>query len=246
MLLEVENVSKNFSGIKALDNVSIAVRKGELSSIIGPNGAGKSTLFNILTGEIEEDSGRVIFKGEDITNLAPHEICRRGVGRSFQLLNLFSQLTVYKNIQTAILAGRKLTVNFLHPAKNMVRNEVEEILEQIGLADKGNSIASEISYGEQRKLEFGIALANSPDIILLDEPTAGLSIEETKSMIDLIQRLAEERFLTVLLVEHKMDVVFSISEKIRVLYEGRIIFEGVPDEVRRSEEVLRVYLGEKD
>jgi branched-chain amino acid transport system ATP-binding protein len=244
--LQVENVSKSFSGIQALNDVSFVVEEGELSSIIGPNGAGKSTLFNVLTGEIKEDTGKVIFKGEDITDLTPHETCRRGIGRSFQLLNLFQQLTVYKNIQTAILAGRGLTANFLRPAKSMVRNEAEEILERVGLAEKANNITSEISYGEQRRLEFGIALANNPSIILLDEPTSGLSIEETRSMIDLIQILAKEQGLTLLVVEHKMDVIFSISVKIRVLYEGRIIFEGVPEEVKKSEEVQRVYLGEQE
>lgn len=246
MILQVENVSKYFGGIKAVDNVSFAVEEGELSSIIGPNGAGKSTLFNVLTGIIEKDSGRVIFKGEDVTQLAPYEICRKGIGRTFQLLNIFQQLPVYQNIQIAILAGQGLTLNFLQPAKNMVKSETEEILESIGLTHKSNSIVSEISHGEQRRLEIGIALASYPILVFLDEPTAGLGIEETRAMVNLIHQLAEGRGLTMVVVEHKMDVVFSISQKIRVLHEGRLIFEGLPEDARRSDDVRRVYLGEEE
>lgn len=246
MILQVENVSKYFGGIKAVDNVSFAVEEGELSSIIGPNGAGKSTLFNVLTGIIEKDSGRVIFKSEDVTQLAPYEICRKGIGRTFQLLNIFQQLPVYQNIQIAILAGQGLTLNFLQPAKNMVKSETEEILESIGLTHKSNSIVSEISHGEQRRLEIGIALASYPTLVFLDEPTAGLGIEETRAMVNLIHQLAEGRGLTMVVVEHKMDVVFSISQKIRVLHEGRLIFEGLPEDARRSDDVRRVYLGEEE
>lgn len=244
MILQVENVSKYFGGIRALDNVSFTVDDGELSSIIGPNGAGKSTLFNVLTGYLKEDSGKVIFRDEDITKLPPYTICKKGIGRSFQLLNLFPRLTVYKSVQTAILTGRGPCLNLIQPAKHMVRDETEEILESVGLVDKANELTSELPYGEQKQLEVGIALASQPQLLLLDEPTAGLTAEDTRSMVNLIQRLTKERGLTALVIEHKMDVVFSISEKIRVLHEGRLIFEGVPEDARRSDEVQRVYLGE--
>lgn len=245
MILQIENVSKSFGGIKAVDDVSFVVKERELSSIIGPNGAGKSTLFNLMTGYHTKDEGKVIFRDEDISRLPPYEICKRRIGRSFQIVSLFQRLSVFENVQTAILAGRGQSLKFLRPAKSLMRDIAEDILESIGLAEKASVLASDLSHGEQRKLELGIALANRPELVFLDEPCAGLTSEETKIMINLIRSLAEERALTVLLVEHKMDVVFSISEKIRVLYQGRIIFEGVPEEVRKSEEVLRVYLGEQ-
>ncbi|MGA2464520.1 MAG: ABC transporter ATP-binding protein [Thermodesulfobacteriota bacterium] len=246
MMLQVENLSKHFGGVKAVDNVSFSLAEGDLSSIIGPNGAGKSTLFNALTGYLTKDAGRVIFRGEDISALPPHEICRKRIGRSFQVINLFKRMTVFENIQTAILAGRPGALSFVRPAKSMVRKETEDILENVGLTEKESVLASDLSHGGQRQLELAIALANKPALVFLDEPCAGLAVEETKSMVKLIQRLAKEQGLTVLLVEHKMDVVFSISQKIRVLYEGRLIFEGIPEEVKKSEEVLRVYLGETD
>lgn len=245
MILQIENVSKSFGGIKAVDDVSFVVKERELSSIIGPNGAGKSTLFNLMTGYHTKDEGKVIFRDEDISRLPPYEICKRRIGRSFQIVSLFQRLSVFENVQTAILAGRGQSLKFLRPAKSLMRDIAEDILESIGLAEKASVLASDLSHGEQRKLELGIALANRPELVFLDEPCAGLTSEETKIMINLIRSLAEERALTVLLVEHKMDVVFSISEKVRVLYQGRIIFEGVPEEVRKSEEVLRVYLGEQ-
>jgi branched-chain amino acid transport system ATP-binding protein len=246
MMLQVENLSKHFGGVKAVDNVSFSLVEGELSSIIGPNGAGKSTLFNVLTGHLTKDAGRVIFRGEDISSLPPHQICKKRIGRSFQVINLFKRMTVFENIQTAVLAGRPGGLSFIRPAKSMLRKETEEILENVGLTGKESILASDLSHGGQRQLELGIALANKPELIFLDEPCAGLAVEETKGMVKLVQRLAKEQGLTVLLVEHKMDVVFSISQKIRVFYEGRIIFEGIPEEVRKSEEVLRIYLGEKD
>jgi len=245
MILQVENVTKDFGGIRAVDNVSFTVDEGKLVSMIGPNGAGKSTLFNLLTGYIKKDKGKVIFRGEDISELPPYEICRKRIGRSFQLINLFQRMTVFENIQTGIIAGRGMSLKFVRPAKAMMREETEGILEDVGLAGKKSALASDLSHGEQRRLELGIALANNPEIVFLDEPCSGLTIQETKIMVNLIQRLAQERGLTVMLVEHKMEVIFSISEEIKVLYEGRIIFEGLPEEVKKSEEVQRVYLGEE-
>jgi branched-chain amino acid transport system ATP-binding protein len=245
MILEVENLSKSFGGIKAVDRVGFRVRKGEFSSIIGPNGAGKSTLFHLLTGLVKKDSGRVRFKGEDISDLPPYKICLKGVGRSFQLVNLFQRMSVFDNIQTAIIAGRGKSLGFIKPAAAMMREDAEGIIEGIGLFDKRKALAADLSHGEQRRLELGIALSNSPELVFLDEPCAGLTVEETKTMVNLILKLAKERELTVILVEHKMGVVFSVSEIIRVLHEGRLIFEGTPDEVKRSDEVLKVYLGEE-
>lgn len=246
MMLKIENVNKNFGGVQAIRNVSFGVEENELSSIIGPNGAGKSTLFNIITGSIKADSGRVIFKDRDITKSAPYDICLMGISRSFQLLNLFPRLTIYKNIQTAILAGQRLTLKFLKLSKNMLCDETGKLLEDIGLAEKANRLVGEISYGEQKRLEIGIALASNPNVLLLDEPTAGLSIEETNQIISLIQNITKEWIISTIVIEHKMNVIFSVSEKIRVLYEGSLIFEGTPEDAKRSDEVQRVYLGEQN
>jgi len=245
MILTVEKVTKDFGGMRAVDNVSFTLEQGEISSIIGPNGAGKTTLFNVLTGHLEKTSGRVVFKGEDISRLPSHKIVKRRIGRSFQLLNLFQRMTVFENVQTAMLAGRGLALNVIRPARHMLRDETEELLGRIGLSRKAGEIAGDLAHGEQRRLELGIALANTPELVFLDEPCAGLTAEETRSMVDLIRELASQQKLTVLIVEHKMEMVFSISEKIRVLYEGRLIFEGPPEEVRKSEIVQRVYLGEE-
>jgi branched-chain amino acid transport system ATP-binding protein len=245
MLLQIENLHKKFGGISAINGVSFGVEKGELSSIIGPNGAGKSTLFNLLTGYLPKDSGKVIFKGEEISNLPPYEICKRKIGRSFQLVSLFQRLPVFDNIRIAILAGKGLMLDFFKPARKMVREETERLLESIGLATKALTSAADLAHGEQRRLELGIALANKPELLFLDEPCSGLTVEESNIMIELIRKLAAEQELTVLLVEHKMDMVFSISRKIRVLHEGRLIFEGGPQEVKSSEIVQKVYLGEE-
>jgi branched-chain amino acid transport system ATP-binding protein len=245
MLLQIENLHKKFGGISAINGVSFGVEKGELSSIIGPNGAGKSTLFNLLTGYLPKDSGKVIFKGEEISNLPPYEICKRKIGRSFQLVSLFQRLPVFDNIRIAILAGKGLMFDFFKPARKMVREETERLLESIGLASKALTSAADLAHGEQRRLELGIALANKPEFLFLDEPCSGLTVEESNIMIELIRKLAAEQDLTVLLVEHKMDMVFSISRKIRVLHEGRMIFEGGPQEVKSSEIVQKVYLGEE-
>jgi len=245
MLLQIENLHKKFGGISAINGVSFGVEKGELSSIIGPNGAGKSTLFNLLTGYLPKDSGKVVFKGEEISNLPPYEICKRKIGRSFQLVSLFQRLPVFDNIRIAILAGKGLMLDFFKPARKMVREETERLLESIGLATKALTSAADLAHGEQRRLELGIALANKPELLFLDEPCSGLTVEESNIMIELIRKLAAEQELTVLLVEHKMDMVFSISRKIRVLHEGRLIFEGGPQEVKSSEIVQKVYLGEE-
>jgi branched-chain amino acid transport system ATP-binding protein len=245
MLLQIENLHKKFGGISAINGVSFGVEKGELSSIIGPNGAGKSTLFNLLTGYLPKDSGKVIFKGEEISNLPPYEICKRKIGRSFQLVSLFQRLPVFDNIRIAILAGKGLMLDFFKPARKMVREETERLLESIGLTSKALTSAADLAHGEQRRLELGIALANKPELLFLDEPCSGLTVEESNIMIELIRKLAAEQELTVLLVEHKMDMVFSFSRKIRVLHEGRLIFEGGPQEVKSSEIVQKVYLGEE-
>jgi len=244
MLLRVEKVTKSFDGFVAVKDVDLTVEKGQMACIIGPNGAGKSTMFNLITGHLQPTHGSVFFHDQNITGLPPHKICQLGMGRSFQRTNIFPRLTVFDNVQVAVLSHHKKTRNFFTSAKRLVQPETYALLEQVGLADEAQSISGTLSYGFQKQLELGIALASEPEILLLDEPTAGMSPQETTSTIALIDKIVRERGLTLLFTEHDMDVVFSIAEKITVLHQGQVLAEGKPDEMRRNPEVQRVYLGE--
>lgn len=245
MILKAEGLTKSFGGLVAVDNVSFQIEENELSSIIGPNGAGKTTLFNLLTGYIPADSGRVTLKGEDITKLHPYDICRRGVGRSFQVLNIFPRLTAFENIQTAVLSAQGRSTNLFSRAEKIAREETDEILESVGLGGQKETPGGLLAHGDRRRLDVGIALASHPELLLLDEPTAGMSPEESAEMAELLQRLAKERGLALVFVEHDMSVVFSVSENIKVMHQGKIMFEGKPEEVRANDEVQKIYLGEK-
>ena len=246
MILETEEITKTFGGLRAVDGVNLQIEEGELSSIIGPNGAGKTTLFNLLTGKLRADSGRITFEGQDISGLPPHKICQRGMGRSFQRINIFPRLSAFDNIQVAVLSGQKKTRNLVSPVKNLAREETREILESVGLGDKQEVLAGLLAHGDQKRLEIGIALANQPKLLLLDEPTAGMSPDETEKTMRFVQKLAQEQGLTLIFVEHDMSVVFGISEKIRVMHLGRIMAEGKPEEVKANDEVQRIYLGEEE
>lgn len=244
MILETQNLTKSFGGLTAVHDVNLQVREGELVSIIGPNGAGKTTFFNLLTGHIFPDSGKVLFQGTDITHLPPHTICRMGIGRSFQRLNIFPRLTAFTNVQVAVFSAQQKSHHLFSAAKNQARKETDEILESVGLLDKKNVAAGLLAHGDQKRLEIGIALAVRPVLLLLDEPTQGMSPRETLETTELIQKLVRQRGLTLIFVEHDMSVVFGISDNIRVLHQGKIIFSGKPQEVRNNEEVQRIYLGE--
>ncbi len=244
MLLRVENATMSFDGFIAINDVSLNVEQGQMACIIGPNGAGKSTMFNLITGHLTPTEGRVFFHDEDITGQAPHTICQKGMGRSFQRTNIFPRLTVFENVQVAVLAHARKTMNLFTPAKNLVQEETYDLLENVGLVDEAQSMSGSLSYGYQKQLEMAITLASDPEILLLDEPTAGMSPQETTGTIDLVERIAKERGLTLFFTEHDMDVVFSVADKISVLHQGAILAEGKPDEVRDNEDVQRVYLGE--
>jgi branched-chain amino acid transport system ATP-binding protein len=244
MLLRVENVTMSFDGFIATNNVSLNVEKGQMACIIGPNGAGKSTLFNLITGHLTPTEGKVFFHDQDITGKAPHTICQLGMGRSFQRTNIFPRLTVFENVQVAVLAHTRKTLNFLTPTKNMVQAETYALLEDVGLVDQAHSVSGTLSYGFQKQLELGITLASDPEILLLDEPTAGMSPQETTNSIALIERISRERGLTLLFTEHDMDVVFSVAEKITVLHQGAVLAEGTPEHVKNDLDVQRIYLGE--
>ena len=243
-MLEISGLHKSFGGFVATSDVSLSVAPREIAAVIGPNGAGKSTLFNLISGHIRPDSGRVVLNGTDITGAAPHAICRLGMGRSFQRANIFPKLTVFENVQAAVIAHRGAANNLWADSRDVFRAETEALLDSLGLRAQASEIGGTLSYGNQKQLELGIALAGEPKILLLDEPTAGMSAIETADTIRLIQRIASERELTLLFTEHDMEVVFAISHKIAVLHQGRIIAVGRPEEVRANPEVRRVYLGE--
>jgi branched-chain amino acid transport system ATP-binding protein len=244
-LLDVRDLRKSFDGFQAVGGVSFSVPRGSISAIIGPNGAGKTTLFNLITGHLRPDAGSVSFKGQEVTGIAPHDLCRLGMGRSFQRTNVFPRLTVFQNIQAAFLSHRGRGWNLLARVDRLYRDETEALLDSVGLLDKAGEVAGFLSHGNQKQLELGITLALEPEILLLDEPTAGMSAQETRESIRLIERIARERGLTLLFTEHDMEVVFAIAHRITVLHQGEVIADGAPEEVRRHPEVRRVYLGER-
>ncbi len=244
-MLRVESVFKSFDEFMAVNGANLQVEKGEIVAVIGPNGAGKTTLFNLITGLLKPDRGRIIFKDEDITPLPPYEICRKGITRSFQIVNIFPRLTVFGNVQVAVLSHQRRSSNLLRSAERIAVKETREILETVGLLDKENFIAGSLSHGDQKILEIAIALGNEPELLILDEPTAGMSPEETQKTMELIKRLAKMRELTILFCEHDMEIVFSIAQRIMVMRHGRTIIQGTPEEVRSNPEVQEAYLGEE-
>src|SRR5436309_15744652 len=244
-MLEVRDVRKAFDGFQAVGGVTLGVARGQIAAIIGPNGAGKTTFFNLVTGHLRPDAGVVILNGRDITGLAPHDVCRLGMGRSFQRTNIFPRLTVFENVQAAFISHRGRGLSFFARVEGLYRDETYAVLESVGLQDKAGEVSGFLSHGNQKQLELGIALASEPELLLLDEPTAGMSATETRETIRLIERITRDRGLTLLFTEHDMEVVFSIAQRISVLHLGRLIAEGAPAEVRSDPEVRRVYQGER-
>lgn len=243
--LELRDIHHDFAGLQVLQGIDLSVAAGERRAIIGPNGAGKSTLFNIITGRYRPRRGRVLCRGRDVTGAAPHRIARHGVGRSFQIINIFPRLTVFENVRSAVVSRRRLRLNawLVLDDQAVLTRETEEVLELLGLADRRDTLASELSYGEQRELEIALTVAVGPELVLLDEPTAGLTAEETRKAVALIRRVTEGK--TLVMVEHDMDVVFTLADRISVIYYGRVLATGTPDEIRNNEEVRRAYLGRK-
>ena len=244
-LLEVKSLNKSFGGLQAVQGVNFQLKQGELSSMIGPNGAGKTTLFNLITGYHRPDSGGVIFGGQDITHLPHYERVRRKMGRSFQRTNIFLGLSVLDNVRMAVFSalGKSFQMFRFSGEFPAVNDKALETLGRVGLLDYKDWTASKLSHGDQRLLEIAIALAGDPILLLLDEPTSGMSSEETTRTVHLVRRLCKETGLTILFIEHDMDVVFEISDWIRVLHQGRMIAEGTPKSVAQNEEVRIAYLG---
>jgi len=245
-ILEVKELTKSFGELRAVDHVSLDVEEGELRAIIGPNGAGKTTFFNLISGRIPADAGRIFFRGKDITNLPVPVILRHGISRSFQITNIFPKLTVLENVLIPVLSRMGKSLNFITSAKKIpqVNQEVLEVLESIGLAEKSNLLATALSHGDQKRLEMAIALANRPSLMLLDEPTAGMSPEDTARTVELIKKVCKTLAITVIFTEHDMEIVFAISDRISVFHQGRIIAEGKPQDIRYNERVIEAYLGE--
>ena len=245
-MLKIQNLTKSFNGFVATNRVDLTIAESERHAIIGPNGAGKSTLFNLITGHLRPDSGTVIYRGEEITGMKPHTIVRKGVSRSFQHTNVYPKLTVFENMQAALIAHHRMEYRFFTLAKKLFRDEALELLAAVGMTEDADRVAGTLAYGRQKQLELAVGLASEPNFLLLDEPTAGMSGQETRQAIDLIARITGERKLTLLFTEHDMEVVFGIADRISVLYFGKILCTGTPEEVRADPEVKRVYLGGSD
>ena len=240
-VLRTEDLGIRFGGLAALNGVNFELRRGEIRAVIGPNGAGKSTFFNCLTGVLRPSSGRILFNGDDITGLSPDRISRKGIARSYQITNILPNATTLENIRIAA-QSRRHGWNMLahHRAFRDIMEKAEAALETVGLRDKGEELAANLSHGEQRNLEIGIALATEPQLLCLDEPTAGMSAGETDDTMALVRRIAKD--LTILIVEHDMTVVMGLADRITVLHYGAILAEGSPAEIQRNPRVLEVYL----
>ncbi len=242
-IIETKRLSKNFGALRAVNEVDLRVYPGQIHSIIGPNGAGKTTLFNLLTGFLSPSSGRISFKGSEITHLPSFAISRLGIGRSFQITSIFPDLTVFENIWIALQSRTKANYNFIISLRELrpLEEKAMQILQRLGLADKGAMPARNLSHGEKRILDIGISLSIDPSLLLLDEPASGLTGEEISRVIELVKDVADS--LTIVLIEHNIDVVLSISDRITVLHQGSVIAEDDPDKIRKDPKVQEAYLG---
>ncbi|MFW6147653.1 MAG: ABC transporter ATP-binding protein [Thermodesulfobacteriota bacterium] len=242
-LLETEDLSLAFDGFQAVINVDLRVEKGEIHALIGPNGAGKTTTFNLISGYHRPDKGRVIFLDHDITTMPAYKRCHLGLVRSFQRASIYPKLTVYESVLMSFLSFNHVTTKMIAPATRFMENEVLGALDDVGLSQHMDLTGESLSHGDKKRLDLAILLGANPALVMLDEPTAGMGLEETAGTMELIKTMARERGLTVLFTEHDMEVVFGIATRITVLHQGRVIGDGTPEEVKASEEVQRIYLG---
>ena len=246
IILETRNLRKDFGGLIAVADVSINIKAQTLHSIIGPNGAGKTTFFNLLSGNIEPTSGKVIFKGQDITHFPAHRTAHLGIGRSFQITNVFPSLTVFENVRLAAQALGRDNFKFWrhHQSFRNYEERAAGVIEQVGLSDQAQLPARVLPHGSQRKLELAILLAPDPELLLLDEPTAGMAREEIPLLMDVIEQVRQQGDKTIMLVEHKMDLVMNVSDRITVMHQGGVLAEGTPAEIAANETVQSAYLGD--
>jgi branched-chain amino acid transport system ATP-binding protein len=245
LVLQTVGLRKQFGGVQAVSGVDLAVPEGDLRAIIGPNGAGKTTLFNLITGDIAHDSGQIYFRGEEISGLAPQDLCRRGLARTFQITSIFRRLTALENVQTALLTYHRRHHDIFRPARRLYRDEAMILLDRVGLGAQAAKPSGILSHGDQRRLELALALASEPHLLMLDEPTAGMAPHERHEIMALAAAIAADARLTIVFTEHDMDVVFAVARRISVLHQGAVIADGTPLEVRGDPEVQRVYLGQR-
>ena len=245
-ILETKGLHHDFSGLEVLFDVNLEVKEGERHAIIGPNGAGKTTLFNVITGTYMPSRGEVFFKGKEVTGFKPHQMIRRGMGRSFQITSTFDRLTTFQYIRMGVMSRRGIRFNLFHKVDKLedVTRETDEVLRRINLHGERDLPAGVLSYGKHRSLEISMALATDPELVMLDEPTAGMSKDETHYAVELIRRLTEGK--TAVIIEHDMDVVFSLADRITVLHLGTILASGPPEEIRDNQTVKDAYLGEME
>lgn len=243
--IKTQHLTKYFGSLAAVNDVSIDIHRNTLHAIIGPNGAGKTTFFNLLSGNLKPTRGEVFYKGMDLTKQPVHRMIHSGIGRSFQITNIFPNLTVYENIRLASQALEKKKFNIIQKVENLEGSETrtQDVIEKVGLTAQAMTLARNLPHGDQRKLELGMILAPDPEVLLLDEPTAGMAAEQVPVLIHLIQEIQKTGDKTVVLVEHNMNVVMSISDKITVMHLGKILAEGKPSEIAANEEVQIAYLG---
>ena len=246
-ILRIENISKSFDGNPIFKDVSFSVTRGELSAIIGPNGAGKTTMFNLITGYHVPDSGRIIFKGKDVSGSEPFDIVKLGMARAFQITNIFPRMSVLENVLSTVITKDRGNLNIVTNFRKLrsARDRAYEILDSVGLADLAQRQSGTLAHGNQKRLDMAVALALEPELLLLDEPMAGMSPEERWQIIDLVHALWQRLGITMIFIEHDMDIVFKISQKIRVLCYGSLLAEGTPAEISKNEKVIEAYLGEE-
>ncbi|MBP6818837.1 MAG: ABC transporter ATP-binding protein [Ferrovibrio sp.] len=242
-VLTVLGLHKSFGGVQAVQDVRFDVAAGELLALIGPNGAGKSTCFNMLNGQLKPDSGEVKLHGQSLIGMAPRDIWRLGVGRTFQITATFNSMTVRENVQMALLSFNRKLMNLWRPANGLYRDEAMALLDRVGMTDQAERPCGILAYGDLKRVELAVALANQPTLLLMDEPTAGMAPNERLALMDLTARVARKDGIAVLFTEHDMDVVFAQADRIIVLNRGKLIAEGSPAEVRANPEVQAVYLG---
>ena len=242
-VLELRKLSKAFGGVRAVNDVDFAIQPGEFLAMIGPNGAGKSTCFNMINGQLKPDSGEILLAGQNIAALAPRAIWRRGVGRTFQVAATFGSMTVVENVQMALISHAGETYKLWKPAASLHRARALDLLGQVGMQDAADRPSRELAYGDVKRIELAIALANDPKLLLMDEPTAGMAPRERNDLIKLVKRLVIERGISVLFTEHSMDVVFAYADRIIVLARGRVIADGNADAIRDNAKVQEVYFG---
>jgi urea transport system ATP-binding protein len=246
-ILQTKELSKAFGGLVAVDHVNFSMSRGELRSMIGPNGCGKTTFFNLVTGKFKPTEGQVFYKGKDITGLSIHKIARKGIGRKFQVPSIFDSLSVYENIRVPFFSDQKRQSMFINRSiQKEYYDQIMAILRDVRLTEKANELAKNLSHGEKQWLEIGMALAGKPDLLLLDEPTAGMTLGETRATVELIRRISSDFHLSILVIEHDISFVREIESKVTVLYKGQIINEGTFEEIQKDNTVKEIYLGRGD